>query len=119
MNKADEVALELMKQLITLSAGVLALTATFIDKLPKGPSYMLIALLVSWLALVFSLYCGLETISVIVKSRLDGDARNWSQGAGKIYAICCKYGFIIGIVVFAVFAFVSLTYPTPMPIPPK
>ena|SRR6266404_4429324 len=104
--RPDEAALELMKQLITLSAGVLALSATFIDKLPKAPSYMLTVLVLSWLALVFSLYCGLKTISAIVKSRLDGN-QDWSKGDGKIYALCCEYGFVSGIVIFVLFAFVS------------
>jgi hypothetical protein len=109
-NKADEAALELIKQLITLAAGVLALTATFIDKLPKGPSYMLVFLLTSWLALVISLACGLQAISAIVKSRLGND-QEWSRGAGKKYTTWCKYFFIGGIVVLAIFAFVSLSYP--------
>ena len=39
--KADDAALELMKQIITLASGVLALGAAFVDKLPKTPKYFL------------------------------------------------------------------------------
>ena len=46
--KADEAALELMKQLITLASGVLALSAAFVDKLPKAPQYLLSLLFLSW-----------------------------------------------------------------------
>ena len=105
--KADEVALELIKQLITLSAGVLALSATFIDKLPRGPSYILLVLLVSWIALVLSIYCGLKTISTIVKSRLESND-DWSKNEGKRYARWCQNCFLAGITVFASFAFISL-----------
>jgi|SRR5260370_22967472 len=108
--KADEAALELMKQLITLSAGVLALSATFIDKLPRGPSYTLGALLVSWAALVVSIYCGLKTISVIVKSRLASNDE-WSKNEGRRYAIWCQNCFLAGITIFAFFAFLSLACP--------
>jgi hypothetical protein len=105
--KADEVALELIKQLITLSAGVLALSATFIDKLPRGPSYILLVLLVSWLALVLSIYCGLKTISTIVKSRLESNDE-WSKNEGKKYARACQNLFLGGIAIFASFTFISL-----------
>jgi hypothetical protein len=105
--KADEVALELIKQLITLSAGVLALSATFIDKLPRGPSYVLLVLLVSWIALVLSIYCGLKTISTIVKSRLESND-DWSKKEGKTYARWCQHFFLSGITVFASFAYISL-----------
>jgi hypothetical protein len=108
-SKADEAALELVKQLITLSSGVLALSATFIDKLPKGPSCLLIALLIAWLSLIFSIYCGLKTISVIVKSRLLDD-EDWSKNDGRTYASLCQYSFLVGITVFALFAFISLTW---------
>lgn len=108
--KADEAALELMKQLITLSAGVLALSATFIDKLPRGSSYTLGALAIAWIALVVSIYCGLKTISAIVKSRLASNDE-WSKNEGKSYAACCQNCFLAGITVFAAFAFLSLICP--------
>jgi hypothetical protein len=105
--KADEAALELVKQLITLSSGVLALSATFIDKLPKGPQFLLPILPTAWVALVISIYCGLKTISAIVKSRLDGND-GWSKDKGKTYASCCQNCFLAGLTFFALFAFLSI-----------
>ena len=111
VSKADDAALELMKQLITLASGVLALSAAFVDKLPKAPKYMFLVLFVSWLALVISIFFGLKTISAIVKSRLNSDIA-WSKGEGKRYARFCQNSFLGGIALFAVFAFVSLAFPS-------
>ena len=66
---AHQIALELMKKLITLASGVVALSATFLEKMEAD--FFHIALLgSSWIALVVSIFCGLQTISAIVKSRL-------------------------------------------------
>jgi len=109
-SKADEAALELMKQLITLSSGVLALGAAFVDKLPKTPGYFLSFLFVSWVALILSLIFGLKTISTIVKSRLDSD-EEWSRGIGRTFGRLSQYSFLVGIGFFATFAFLSLALP--------
>jgi hypothetical protein len=106
--KADEVALELMKQLITLASGVLALSATFVEKLKLTPVYLPIILAFSWCALVLSVFGGLQTISAIVKSRLDPDESDWSEGYGKVRARIAKYAFIVGISLFALVALGSL-----------
>jgi hypothetical protein len=106
-SNADEVALELIKQLITLGTGTLALTAAFIDKLPSASGYNLAVLSISWVALLISIFCGLKTISAIVKSRLD-DNDNWSTNTGKRYAQACQVFFLIGIVCFALFALISI-----------
>jgi hypothetical protein len=110
-SKADEAALELMKQLITLSSGVLALGAAFIDKLPKTPAYFLSFLFISWVALIISLIFGLKTISAIVKSRLDCDDQ-WSRGKGRTFGRVSQYSFLVGIGFFAAFAFISLALPS-------
>lgn len=97
---AADAALELMKQLITLSSGVLALSAAFIEKLePVGPWYVG-ALLLAWVALVVALIAALETISAIVKSRLKPEF-DWSIGRGRTAAAISKYSFVIGIVLVA------------------
>lgn len=102
-----DTALELMKQLITLSSGVLALSATFIGEF-STQSLMLIAVLgLAWLALILAVLAGLETISAIVKSRLD-DNDKWSTGYGKNAALVSKYGFVIGLTLFAIFALITL-----------
>ncbi|HZE70019.1 MAG TPA: hypothetical protein VE135_10905 [Pyrinomonadaceae bacterium] len=109
--KADEAALELMKQLITLASGVLALGAAFVDKLPKTPVYLLVLLFLSWTALIISLIYGIRTISTIVKSRLNSDDE-WSRGEGRTFGRRCQTSFLIGIGLFAAFAFVSLAWPS-------
>jgi hypothetical protein len=106
--RADDVAIELMKQLITLASGVLALSATFVEKLQLVPVYLPIILALSWCALVLSVFGGLQAISAIVKSRLDPEESDWSEGYGKVRARIAKYAFIVGISLFAVVALGSL-----------
>jgi hypothetical protein len=111
---AHKIALELMKQLITLSSGVLALSATFMEEF-QSPSWALLAILVaSWLCLAASVFFGLQTISAIVKSRLTPD-HDWSTGIGKTYAAGSKYCFVAGLALFALFAFISFITPNPCP----
>jgi hypothetical protein len=104
---ADEAALELMKQLITLAAGVLALSATFVEKLRTDVVALLVLLALSWAALICSLLFGLQTISGIVQSRLNQDDR-WSRDSGRLSAQICKFAFLAGITAFALFAFAYL-----------
>jgi len=104
---AHEVALELLKQLIALASGVLALSATFIEKLSPATKTGLVVLGAAWLALLVSVFGGLQGMSAVVKSRLDPD-HDWSTGKGQFYARLAKYGFLLGILLFALFAFLSL-----------
>jgi len=104
---AHQIALELMKQIITLASGVVALSATFLDKLQAG-AVSLGLLGLSWVALVVSIFFGLQTISAIVKSRLDPEHQHWSRGSGQTFARISKYAFVAGIFLFAIFAFVLL-----------
>jgi hypothetical protein len=108
-SKADEAALELVKQLIALASGVLALTAAFLDKLPKVPLCFLLCLFLAWAALMLSIFCGIKTISAIVKSRLNSNVE-WSEGKGKQFAQWCHYSFLAGIGLFAIFAFLSFAF---------
>lgn len=104
---AHQIALELMKQIITLASGVVALSATFLDKLPTG-TLSLVLLASSWAALVVSIFFGLETI---VKSRLDPEQYHWHKGSGQTYARISKYAFVSGILLFAAFAFLLFVWP--------
>ena len=99
---AAQVALEYIKQIITLASGILALSGTFIEKLVKTVSYQTVLLLLAWILLLISVYFGLATISTIVKSKLKND-QNWAEGRGKQYATICKLTFVGGIAVFLVF----------------
>jgi len=100
---AADAALELMKQLITLSSGVLALSATFIEKLEPVGALSIGGLIIAWLALVVALIAALQTISAIVKSRLKPEF-DWSTGYGQKAAAVSKYSFVIGIVLVAAVA---------------
>lgn len=107
-NGAESVARDLLKQLITLAAGVLALSATFIEKIAPLPTPLLIVLAGSWLALITSVFCGLQTMSIMVKSKINSDDE-WSKGRGRRYAQISKYGFVVGIALFAAFAMLLLS----------
>ncbi|NWG06183.1 MAG: hypothetical protein HXY35_05775 [Chloroflexi bacterium] len=103
---AHTIALDLLKQLITLSSGVLALSAAFIESLYPETTIQILTLIASWLCFAGSIYSGLQAMSAIVQSRLT-PGYDWSKGIGRVYAGASKYLFISGIVVFAVFALIS------------
>ncbi len=111
---AHVIALELMKQLITLASGVLALSATFIDAFRTQEPGLMALLAVSWISLAAAVLAGVQAISAIVQSRLNPDF-DWSQGAGRNYASASKYAFVAGLIAFALFAFLSLLSSEPLP----
>jgi hypothetical protein len=106
---AHAVAVDLMKQLITLASGVLALSATFLEKFKPLSTLQMVAVALSWLLLLLSAFFGLETISAVVKSRLESDV-NWSRGYGLRCAKATKYLFVSGIACFAFFALSGKTF---------
>lgn len=105
---AAETALELMKQLITLSSGVLALSATFIGQFSSSSVVLWGLLVLAWLSLIAAVIAGLDSISAIVKSHLKPDEENWSEGRGRRSASISKYSFVIGLVLFATFALLTM-----------
>jgi uncharacterized membrane protein len=104
--EAGETALELMKQLITLSSGVLALSAAFLDKFRVENRLEYVPLLLSWTLLIVALIAALDTISAIVKSYLTPEHK-WHKGRGKASARISKWTFVLGIICFGVFALVT------------
>lgn len=111
---AHLIALEFLKQLITLSSGVLALSAAFIENFLPASPIQSILLFTSWVCLALSIYFGLQAISEIVQSRLM-PGLSWADGIGRTYAGASKYFFIAGIVFFAIFAFVSFLFSNTTP----
>lgn len=109
---ASEAALEYLKQIITLAAGIIAFSGTFIEKVGGLPWYYVVVLLLSWAALVASVLLSLQTISAIIKSRLDKNT-NWSTEGGKTLATASKYSFVSGLCLFAIFAFILLVHKKP------
>lgn len=110
--KAVSTALEFIKQLMTLAAGVLALSATFVTKQGHHSWYLLLFLFGAWSSLLISLVYSFQTISCIVQSQIDSDAE-WSEGKGRKWATTAKWLFFTGILLFAMFAFLSLATPKP------
>jgi hypothetical protein len=104
---AADTALELMKQLIALSSGVLALSATFVGEFSTKSLFLIFILALAWLSLTVSVLAGIQTISAIVKSRLD-ENYDWSAGWGRTTARISKFGFVFGLGLFALFALMSL-----------
>lgn len=105
VNKTDdayEVALEWLKQIITLSSGFIVLSATFISSVFKQLNWSIWFLIGSWLSFLVSIIFSLETISVITQSRIDSN-KEWSMGRGKTYAKVAKWFFISGILIFIIF----------------
>lgn len=100
---AANVALEWVKQIITLASGIVALSATFLEKMGTYPDWILIILIISWACFISSVITGLTTISSIVQSNLLNN-NDWSVDTGKQNAVACKWLFIIGVVIFCVFA---------------
>lgn len=103
---AADAALELLKQLITLSSGALALSATFADAFRSSPlaPFLLPA---CWVALITSVVTALQGISAIVKSRLKPE-HDWSQGYGKRMASISRHSFWIGLALLAALGFAVL-----------
>src|SRR5712692_1966781 len=72
--------LELLKQLIGLAAGVIALSAAFADKLAPHFGVAARGLGASWLMLIASLFFGLQAMSALVKSLKEPDF-SWAADA--------------------------------------
>ena len=107
---AHEVALEWLKQLITLSSGIIAFSVTFGPSITDGMSGMrwpLVLLGFSWLLFVVVIILSLDVISAITYSRIHNDD-SWAEGRRKTTALVAKLCFIAGIVVFVAFAVTSV-----------
>ena len=107
-NSASDAALDLLKQLITLASGVLALSATFLGKFGSFNALSIGALSLSWFTLMICVGAGLQAISAIVKSRMD-DTDAWGSGYAKKAGQISKWCFGIGIFLFVIFASLSLS----------
>lgn len=107
-NDAHVIALELMKQIITLSTGLIGLSAAFVASiLSKLSIISLILLVITWIVLLVAILLSLETVSAIVQSRLNSDI-SWSRGKSQLLAKVSKYLFTAGIAIFAAFSVVTV-----------
>lgn len=103
---AGTAALELLRQLITLASGVLALSSTFIDKLWSPIIDLQILLAFAWIVLAASIIAGLQAMSALVQGALQPDF-SWTDASARNWALASKWTFIIGIAAFALYAFLA------------
>ncbi len=120
-SNAHEVALEWLKQLITLSSGIVAFSGTFVPLVSEILKWPLVLLGVSWLLFIVVIVLCLEVVSAITYSRLHNDD-NWAQGKFKTMALIAKWCFIGGMILFVAFSGTGVysivnnpTTPTPTP----
>jgi hypothetical protein len=101
-----QAALEFLKQIIALASGVLAISATFIEKFwtPKWQLQGLLSL--SWLLLVTAILAGLQGLSSLVQVLRRPDLGS-STIAARNWARLSKWTFIVGIAGFCLFAFLA------------
>jgi hypothetical protein len=109
-DKALSTALEMIKQIITLDAGILALSATFIPSLSKYSIISFICLVANWICFITSIICGINSISAMVRSQIDNDNK-WNEGCGKNYALVSKITFVFGFCILVAFAISVLLVP--------
>jgi hypothetical protein len=105
-NDAHNVALEWLKQIITLSSGIIVLSATFIGSIFKKLNWSVSLLVLSWVLFVLAIVFALETMSVITQSRISGN-QEWIKGRGRNYARDAKRLFIAAVSVFMVFTLIN------------
>lgn len=103
MDQARAIALDLLKQLITLSSGILALSATFVPNIGKLGWVSLCLLVAAWSAMLVSLAFGIQSISAMVQSAIEQDAK-WTTGTARTLGQVCKWAFVFGLVLFSTFA---------------
>lgn len=114
---ASDAALEFAKHLITLSAGVIAFSATFVAKFESAPDWSIAILGLAWLALAVSVASAIRTVSGIVKSRLCTND-DWSINTGEKSATLSRWAFLVGLGLFAAFGMVALVARWNQPAPP-
>jgi hypothetical protein len=115
---AADAALELLKQLITLSSGMIAVSAAFADKFLSGHAVDWL-LPTSWFLLAVSVVSALVGISAIIKSHLRPEFP-WHEGVGRTSTWVSRSAFVLGVLCFGAFAFAEERIATrPKHDPPK
>ena len=81
-NDAHTIALEWVKHLITLSSSIIVFSGTLVGLVLDEPNWSLGLLVFSWGLFMAVILLSLETISVIINSRINED-NNWTGGKGR------------------------------------
>lgn len=92
---------DLCKLIISLSSGVLAISATFASKMVENAGLAVLMLMVSWLYLVFSIISGVKAIDVLADAQQKGTVSWWSLTIG--HARKCWKRFKFGVIILIVF----------------
>jgi hypothetical protein len=93
---------DITKQVLALATGIVALSATFIEKILSGAIHDLLLLFLSWLVFTISVIAGILTLSSLVYN-LKRDKYDPFATATTIPAVIQWISFILGIVLFIVF----------------
>jgi hypothetical protein len=75
---AQESVRDLAKLLISLSSGVIALSATFAEKLSLGVGLVVVVLHLAWIVLVLSIFFGVQALSTLAHAQETG-AVEWGK----------------------------------------
>ena len=107
--RAHESARDLAKLIISLSSGIIAISATFVEKHTQGVRLVVVLLAISWILLIVSIFYGIKALITLVNAEQQ-DAQNW-WGMTRIPLRIAWNHFRAGVVTLTVYAFVvSVTY---------
>jgi len=102
---AQDSTRDLIKLLISLASGVIALSAAFIEKLSAGVGFTIVTLYLSWIALATSIFFGVKALSRLVHAQ-QTDAKNWYEITLPPMRQCWRY-FQAGVVLLIVYASIA------------
>lgn len=102
MPVAQKSVSDLVTLLISLASGVLALSATFTEKLSVGAGSSVIILYLSWAVLVTSIFFGVRTLSKLAHAQITG-ATEWANMTLPSMRQCWRF-FQAGIVLLMIYA---------------
>ena len=104
---ATDLAMDLMKQLVTLNSAVLVLSGTLLGHVLPVPAWDFGFLGVGWLCLVVSLACSIDTMSRIVSS-VDSADGLWTEPPCRTIGNLAKWLFFFGVTMLVIFAGVGI-----------
>jgi hypothetical protein len=105
--KANEIAIEALKQLLTLASGVLALTITFIkDALDTSRSKASYTFLVpiAWCLLALAIWTGWVAIPDACRKMTLKSDYVFESGRPRVLAKIAQSSFLLGLILLTVFA---------------
>lgn len=102
---AQDLTKDLIKLLISLASGVIAISAAFIEKLSTGVGFSIVTLYLAWVSLVVSIFFGVKSLSKLVHAQ-QTDANNWYNITLPPMRKCWLY-FQAGVILLVVYASIA------------